>query len=119
MPDSVVLDANGLLVPFQFRINLDRELSRLFGEVPVFVPSSVLGELARSNDRNAQAALRLARKYQIVETDLSGDDAVLDIASKRNAAVLTNDKELIGRLRELRIPVVRLRGERYLVVDDF
>ncbi|MEM2892054.1 MAG: twitching motility protein PilT [Thermoplasmata archaeon] len=119
MPDCVVLDANGLLVPFQFKVNIDRELSRLFGDIPVFVPSSVLGELARSGDRRSQAALKLARRYKIVETELSGDEAVIDIASRRNAAVLTNDRELIRRLRELRIPVVRLRGEKYLVADDF
>jgi len=119
LPTSIVLDANALLMPFQFKINLDRELKRLFGEVPVFVPSSVLGELGNSLDKNSKAALALARKYQIVETELSGDDAVLDIAIKRRSAVVTNDKSLIKRLRVHRIPVIRLRGERYLVADEF
>ncbi len=116
---AVVLDANALLMPFQFRLNLDIELKRLLGEVPVFVPSSVLGELAGLPDKNARAALMLARRYQIVETELRGDEAVMSIAEQRSAAVLTNDKELIGRLRGRRIPVLRLRGERYLVLDDF
>lgn len=119
MPKAVVLDANGLLMPFQFRINLDQELKRLFGEMPVFVPSSVLGELGNSMDKNSKAALALARKYQIVETELSGDDAVIDIAEQRDAAVVTNDRELIKRLRARRLRVVRLRGECYLVADDF
>lgn len=119
MPTSIVLDANALLMPFQFKMNIDRELKRLFGEVPVFVPSSVLGELANSMDKNSKAALALARKYQIVETELSGDDAVLEIAHQRSAAVVTNDRELIKRLRAAGIPVIRLRGERYLVADDF
>jgi len=119
VPDCIVLDANALLMPFQFKVNIDRELSRLFGDIPVFVPSSVLGELARSGDRSSEAALKLARKYRIVETELSGDEAVIDVALRRNAAVLTNDRELIRRLRELRITVVRLRGERYLSADEF
>jgi len=119
LPNAIVLDANALLMPFQFRVNLDRELRRLFGDVPIFVPSSVLGELANSTDKNSKAALALARKYHIVETEQSGDNAVLDIAQQRSAAVVTNDRELIGRLRTLRIPVVRLRGERYLVADEF
>ncbi|MBN1677232.1 MAG: twitching motility protein PilT [Candidatus Thermoplasmatota archaeon] len=106
-------------MPFQFKLNLDIELKRLLGEVPVFVPSSVLGELACLANKNAKAALSLARRYRIVETELRGDDAVLSIAEQRSAAVLTNDKELIGRLRERRIPVLRMRGERYLVLDDF
>ena len=112
------MDANALLMPFQFKINLDSELERLFGEIPVFVPSSVLGELANSMDKNAKAALALARKYSIVETDLRGDDAVLDIALRREGAVVTNDRGLIARLRRRRLPVVRLRSRKYLVVDE-
>jgi len=119
VPTAVVLDANALMMPFQFRLNLDIELKRLLGEVPVFVPSSVLGELGALADKEAKAALALARRYQIVETELRGDDAVLSIAEERSAAVLTNDRGLIRRLRERRIPVVRLRTGRYLVLDDF
>ena len=91
----------------------------MLGRVQVFVPSSLLGELHRQDGRGAKAALALARKYEIVETDLGGDDAVMDVAERRSAAVLTNDRELISRLRAKRIPVVRLRAERYLVCDDF
>lgn len=119
MPHAIVLDANALLMPFQFKINLDHELRRLFGDIPVFVPSSVLGELSNTVDRSGKAALALARRYQIVETELSGDDAVIEIAEQRSAAVVTNDRELIGRLKERRIPVIRLRAERYLVADDY
>lgn len=119
MPDSIVLDANALMMPFQFKVNLDKELKRLFGDLPVFVPSSVLGELARSEHREAAGALALARKYSIAETELSGDDAVIEVASKRSAAVVTNDKQLIERLRKKGIPVVRLRSERFLVSDEF
>lgn len=116
---AVVLDANALLMPFQFKLNLDAEMKRLLGEIPVFVPSSVLGELAGLADRNAKAALSLARKYSIVETERRGDEAVILIAEQRSAAVVTNDRGLIGRLREKRIPVIRLRAERYLVLDEY
>ncbi len=119
LPKAVILDANALLMPFQFKVHLDSELKRLFGEIPVFVPSSVLGELSNATDKNAKAALSLARKYRIVETELRGDDAVLEVASARDAAVVTNDRGLIARLRERGLPVVRLRSKRYLVVDDF
>jgi rRNA-processing protein FCF1 len=118
MVSVVVLDANALFMPFQFNVNIDRELQRLFGEIPVLVPSSVLGELANSADANAKAALALARKYPVAETELRGDDAVIDVARQRSAAVLTNDRELISRLRDAGIPVVRLRSGRYLVFRE-
>jgi rRNA-processing protein FCF1 len=119
LPKSIVLDANALLMPFQFNVNLDKELKRLFGEIPVLVPSSVLGELANALDKNAKAALALARKYHIAETELSGDDAIIDVAVNKDSAVVTNDRELIRRLRAQRIPIIRLRSERYLVADEF
>jgi rRNA-processing protein FCF1 len=119
VPKAVILDANALLMPFQFKVNLDSELMRLFGDIAVFVPSSVLGELANTTDKHTKVALALARKYSIVETELRGDDAVLDIAVEREAAVVTNDRGLIERLREKHLPVVRLRSRKYLVVDEF
>jgi rRNA-processing protein FCF1 len=112
------MDANALMMPFQFSVNVDMELKRLLGDIPVFVPRSVLGELARSDDKAGKGALALARKYRVVETALCGDDAVLDVAKRMSAAVLTNDRGLIRRLRAENIPVVRLRSKRYLELSE-
>ncbi len=116
MVKALVIDANGLMMPFQFRINIDNEIRRLLGEVRVLVPSSVLGELGRMDSKESRAALALAAKYEVAETALSGDDAVIEVAQSHSAAVLTNDRELISRLKEQRIPVLRLRSERFLVL---
>ncbi len=117
MPKAVVLDTNALLMPFQFKLNIDHELRRLFGDVPVLVPQAVLQELGSLDDKHAKAAAALARKYESVDTDANGDDAVIEAAERRSAAVVTNDKKLIARLRERGITVVRLRGGRYLVAS--
>ncbi len=116
MVRALVIDANGLMMPFQFRLNLDREITRLLGEVPVLVPESVLGELDRLGTKEAKAALALAHKYDVVATELNGDDAVIDVAERHSGAVLTNDRELIGRLKERAIPVLRLRSGHFLVL---
>jgi len=113
---ALVLDANALLMPFQFRMNLDKEISRLLGEIRVVVPSSVVDEISRLQTREAKAALALAGKYEVVETELAGDDGVLDVAVRNEAAVVTNDRELMSRLKGVGLPVVRLRSERYLVL---
>lgn len=119
MVKAVVLDANALMMPFQFRLNLDREIARLLGDLSVLVPSSVLDELSGLDDAGAKAALALAAKYEVAPTDLRGDDGVVDVATKRSAAVVTNDRELIFKLKRLRIPILRLRSGRYLVMMDF
>lgn len=114
MVSAVVLDANALMMPFQFKVNLDMELTRLFGDLPVVVPRPVIGELSNSGDPASKGALALARKYDLVDTPYCGDDAVLEVARRMSAAVVTNDRGLIKRLRAENIPVVRLRSERYL-----
>lgn len=116
MVRAVVLDANALMMPFQFKLNLDRELERLLGEVSVLVPGSVVAELSGLEGREAKAALALARKYEVVETASRGDDAVLEVAAGRDAALVTNDRELISRAKAQGVPVIRLRSNRYLVM---
>lgn len=116
----VVADTNGLLLPFQFRINLDAELLRLLGENEVVVPVRVVEELEllAKTDRAARAAARLAHRYRSIESRASGaDDAVIDAALEKGGVVLTNDRALLGRLKELRVPRISLRSKSHLVLE--
>src|SRR2546429_7039384 len=65
----VLLDANALLMPFQFQVHLDAELRRLVGDVDVAVPTPVLRELSilAETDRDARSARRLADKYRAID----------------------------------------------------
>ncbi len=62
---KVVLDTNALLMPFEQRLNIDSQLRELLGDPEVFVPGPVIGELKRSKNKFARAALQLASKYSI------------------------------------------------------
>lgn len=117
MPRLVVLDANALMMPFQFRVNLDAELVRLVGQPDIAVPSSVVAELEvlAERDRKARAALRLARRFRAIETHGSADDALLDLGQSRKAIVVTNDQPLLDRLRAAGIPRIFLRSRSHLV----
>ena len=98
---TVVLDTNALLMPFEIRINLDLALHDLLGEARIVVPGP------------------LARKYEIIPTELTGDSAVVELAKKENAYVLTNDKELRRRLRKERIPLIYLRSGTHLALETY
>ena len=119
MPRLVLLDANALLMPFQFRVNLDREIQRLLGDADVAVPKPVLTELEflAERDREARAGLRLARRYRMIDATGSADDALLDLAATLRAVVVTNDQPLLNRLREKGIPRLRLRSRNHLVAE--
>jgi len=113
---SIVIDTNGLLMPFQFRLNLDLELDRLFGFWQILVPQCVIAELNSfsKTDRHARGALKLAERYDTLKTELSGDDGVLEALEKADGILLTNDKELKKRAMERGFRVVYLRSRKYL-----
>ncbi|MCL2785715.1 MAG: twitching motility protein PilT [Methanomassiliicoccaceae archaeon] len=113
----VVLDTNALLMPFEMRMNLDLAVSSLLGDVKMVVPGPMVGELKNITSKYAKVALMLARKYEIIQTEASGDDAIVEAAVRLDAYVLTNDKELKRRLRSLRIPLIYLRSNTHLVLE--
>lgn len=118
MVTKVVLDTNALMMPFQFNINLDSELERLLGPFEGIVPSSVLEELdGMKPERLAKAAKALASKYKLFDTDEKGDAAVLSVAKRLRAVVVTNDKQLGTKLKALKLPVVSLRSRTRLVLS--
>ncbi|MDD1747783.1 MAG: twitching motility protein PilT [Methanomassiliicoccales archaeon] len=114
---NVVLDTNALLMPFEFKINLDLELKRLLGACQVFVPGCVIGELHRSRNKHAQVALSLARKYPVAETATQGDAGVIEVARQLQAFVVTNDALMRSKLRKLGMKTIYLRSGNHLTVD--
>lgn len=103
---AVVLDTNALLMPFEVKLNLDLEIRRLVGNARVVVPGPMVGELKRCGAKHSKAAISLARKYEIIHTEKDGDEAIIELATKLDAFVVTNDKELRSRLRADRKSVV-------------
>lgn len=110
-PPLILLDTNALMMPFQFSLDLEDELRRLFGEYRVAVPSSVIRELEGLSPANsaAKAALKFATRFPMIEVEGTGDEALLALAKGEKAAVLTNDRGLRRRLREVDLPVIYLR----------
>lgn len=116
---TVVLDTNALLMPFEIGINLDAEVSGLLGDVRFVVPGPLVGELKHLDSKWAKAALALARSREIVPAEAHGDDSVLEVAQREHAYILTNDKELRRRARKLLIPLIYLRSGTHLVLETY
>ena len=114
----VVLDANALMMPFQFSINIDLELERLLGAFEMVVPSSVIVELKRvaaeQKASEANGALRLAARCRTHAIEGTGDDAVLAAAVGLGAVLLTNDAGLRRRARVAGLRTICLRGRSHL-----
>jgi rRNA-processing protein FCF1 len=70
--------------------------------------------------RAAKLGLSIVRKrgFRLVRTESQGDDGVLETALRMDAAILTNDKELKKRAKEMNLPVIYLRGEDRLEMEE-
>lgn len=114
---TVVLDTNALLMPFEMKMNLTLAVQNLVGEVDFIVPGPLLGELKHLDNKYAKVALQLARTFEVVPTEATGDNSVIELALQRKAYVLTNDRILRGRLRKLGVSLIYLRSGTHLVVE--
>ncbi|KYK28647.1 MAG: hypothetical protein AYK23_00245 [Candidatus Proteinoplasmatales archaeon SG8-5] len=117
---KIVADTNALLMPFQTNLNIDAELDRLVGNHELIIPEPIIGELERlaGSLREAKAALKLARSRQIIPTKSSGDDAVLELAQKEKAHIITNDKDIIKKAQEAGLAVIRLKEGSRLAMEN-
>jgi rRNA-processing protein FCF1 len=127
-PLKVILDANALFVPLQFKLDIFEEVKRLLDRnVEYILLSSVKFELevlASEAEpklrREANFALRIAKKCQVVTVEDNGekvDDIIVRVAKSWGAPVFTNDRLLRTRLRDISVPVIYLRQKSRLVID--
>ncbi len=116
---TVILDTNALLMPFQFGVDPQAEAERILGSVRIIVLSSVMGEVERLARRmpEARAARAYAERFELVHTDMGGDDSIVEMAVSLGAVVVTSDADLRRRLRERGITVLYMREKNRLAVD--
>ena len=97
------------------------QVSRLPIPEPIINELRILSEKGKGRKKQiAKPALNLAKKYKIIklDTDKKGDDAIIFFAQKYSAIVVTNDRNLRKRLKDISINVVYLRNKQYLVLDS-
>ena len=122
----VILDSSAIMMCFEFSIDLEDELTRLLGKCHITVPKPIIEELEflakqekGRKKRIAKPALDLAKRYDVSELDTieKGDNAVIYFAQELSGIVVTNDRELRKRLREISVNVIYLRGKKRLVLE--
>ncbi len=121
---NVLLDANALMMPSQFQIDLFDELRMLLGSFEPVVLSGVIHELeglSRAKGRDGAAArlgLSLAEQCTVIgSADLestSVDAQVIEYAVKKSCYVVTNDRRVRDALFARGIGVISLRNQKKL-----
>ncbi|MGI0130698.1 MAG: hypothetical protein ACREDE_00540 [Thermoplasmata archaeon] len=113
----MLLDTNALFLPIRTGFPLELEIARTVPGARVVVAASGLRELDRLVDRatpGASGARALASRFAVAPTRAEGDDAVLAVALRERAIVVTADRALQLRLRARGISVLAPRDRHRL-----
>lgn len=123
---KILLDANALMMPVQFQIDIFNELRSLLGAFEPVVLSSVIRELhglskAKGRDRAAaRYGLVLAERCIIVQSgDLkseSVDAQMIEYAARNACMVVTNDRHIRDALLTRGIGVISMRNQKKLEI---
>ncbi|MGA2918881.1 PIN domain-containing protein [Methanoregula sp.] len=123
---KVLLDANALMMPAQFQIDLFDELRNLIGSFEPVVLSAVLHELeglTQAKGRHGAAArmgLALAAHCTVTESrglqSESVDAQVIEYAALTNCVVVTNDRRIRDALYARGISVISMRNQKKLEI---
>ena len=127
---SIIIDTNFWLLPFERRIDLGEQLTRLMepNQYELVLVSAVHNELktmaggptAAKKTRAARGALGVIERYtkegriRMIERDGPADGVIIGLALELNAFVATNDRALRARLEEKKIRAILLRDEHIL-----
>jgi len=120
-----LLDANFLMIPGKFRVDIFTELER-FGKPELYTLDRVKTELKNLSSskgkasRYAKLALTLIEKKKIRVLPTKGretDREIARTASGQGLAVCTQDRKLKKALLGKGLPVVTLRQKKYLVIE--
>jgi rRNA-processing protein FCF1 len=130
---KVLLDANFLMIPGKFRVDVFAELQK-FGNPEICTLDLVIKELEKlsrgkgENAGNARLALGMVKEkgVRILKTakgartrargrgTITTDSEIERIAAEGDYTVCTQDKALIERLKKEGVQVIHLRQKRYL-----
>ncbi len=120
---KVVLDANALMMPGKFRIDLIEAIRDLLGSFEPVILEEVAAEiegLARGHGSDAAAArfgLELAARFGTVQSGCSGesvDERIACYAAQNEAVVATNDRLLRQKLLAKGISVISMKKQKKL-----
>ena len=125
---EVILDTNFLLLPGTLLIDIFTEINNIMKHpYRLVVYDKTLKELegiikkGKGKDVMAAKLALILIKQKNLKIKHSSSKTYLDDTivkeSDKNTIVATQDKELIRRLKEKRIPIIRLKQKKYLIIE--
>jgi rRNA-processing protein FCF1 len=121
---KILLDANALMMPAQFQIDIFDELRTLVGGFePILLPGVIkeLEGLSREQGRDGAAArcgLALVQRCALAESteikSSSVDEQIIEYAERFGCIVVTNDRHIRNALFSRGVDVISMRKQKKL-----
>jgi hypothetical protein len=122
----VILDTNFLTIPYQFNIDIFKEIQRVVeGNYELTTLDCVVNELEKLKKGRGKdaAAARVAlllikeKNVKVINTcEKNVDNTIYKIADQ-NTIVATNDKDLIKKLKDKKVKVLYLRSKQQILIE--
>lgn len=126
---KILLDTNFLMVPGLFGVDVIEKINQVcdFSYVLCVLDktkkelSDIIKKQSGKDKTSAKIASQMIEKYKLETIDTSDDDGYVDdllVKYGKKNIVATNDINLIKRLKEKNISVLRLRQKKYVVIEQ-
>lgn len=122
---KVLFDANALMIPGQFGVDIFSETEALIGSFEPVTLEGVISELeglSHGRGRDASAArvgLSLSKRCIVLKNpadNIPVDDMIVKYADETGCIVMTNDRGLKNKLLDFHIDVIVLRNQKTLEI---
>jgi len=127
---EILLDTNFLLIPYQFKVDIFTQINKIATfKYGLFILDKTLEELKKivseqkGKDKDAaKIALKLIalKNIEVIKTKSNEktDDIILELSSKEDFIVATQDKELKAKLKQKNVPLMVLRQKKKILFLD-
>ena len=115
---EILTDTNIILWTFNEGPDFREAILNVVPGADIAVPTCVISELKTLNTTESKAALEMCKKIKIEDIGNGYVDDLLVEAAKNGHLIATNDKELLNRLKALKLNALKIREKNKLVSTE-
>jgi len=115
---TVLPDTNIILWTFNNGPHFKEEIERIAPHYKIMIPSCIISELKKLNNKQSRAALQLCENIETINIGEGYADKMLITAAKKGYLIATNDNEILKELKEEKINALRIREKNKLMYTE-
>tara|TARA_B100000965_G_C19553228_1_gene741030 strand:+ start:38 stop:397 length:360 start_codon:yes stop_codon:yes gene_type:complete len=115
---TVLPDTNIILWTFSGGPDFREAIKEAIPGSNISIPKCIISELKKMNSNNAKAALQICNTLPTEDIGDGYADNMLIDAAKKGFTIATNDKEILKKLKVLKINALKIREKTKLVSTE-